>query len=65
VDVIFLNQNQLEMTPKIPLDPVSSENNVVFKAAVKWMPKKNISNAVIHKGINISRSAQDTDIKGF
>jgi len=53
------------MTPKIPLDPVSSKNNVVFKTAVKWMPKKNISNAVIHKGINISRSAQDTDIKGF
>jgi len=35
--------------PKIPLDPVSSKNNVVFKTAVKWMPKRNISNAAIHK----------------
>jgi hypothetical protein len=31
------------------LDPISSKNNVVFKTAVKWMPKKNISNAAIHK----------------
>jgi hypothetical protein len=30
-------------------NPVSSKNNVVFMTAVKWMPKKNISNAVIHK----------------
>jgi hypothetical protein len=49
LDVIFLNQNQPEILPKIPLDPVSSKNNVVFKAAVKWMPKRNISNAAIHK----------------
>jgi hypothetical protein len=43
------NQNQLEISPKIPLDPVSSKNNVVFKTVVKWMPKKNISNAAIYK----------------
>jgi len=49
LDVIFLNPNQLDISPKIPLDPVSSKNNVVFKMAVKWMPKKNISNAAIHK----------------
>jgi hypothetical protein len=49
VDVIFLNQNQQEISPKIPLDPISSKNNVIFKTAVKWMPKKNISNAAIHK----------------
>jgi hypothetical protein len=46
---IFLNQNQPEISPKILLDLVSSKNNVVFKTAVKWMPKKNISNAAIHK----------------
>jgi hypothetical protein len=36
-------------TSKIPLDPVSSKNNVIFKTTVKWMPKRNISNAAIHK----------------
>jgi len=35
LDVIFLNQHQPEISPKIPLDPVSSKNNVVFKTAVK------------------------------
>jgi len=49
LDVIFLNQNQPEILPKIPLDPISSKNDVVFKTAVKWMPKKNISNAATHK----------------
>jgi len=43
MDVIFLNQNQPEILPKIPLDPISSKNNVVFKTAIKWMPKRNIS----------------------
>jgi hypothetical protein len=49
LDVIFLNQNQIEILPKIPLDPISSKNNVVFKTTVKWMPKRNISNAATHK----------------
>jgi hypothetical protein len=49
LDVIFLNQNQPKILPKIPLDPVSSKNNVVFKTTVKWMPKRNISNEAIHK----------------
>jgi hypothetical protein len=30
-------------------DPVSSKINVVFMTAVKWMPKKIIRNATIHK----------------
>jgi hypothetical protein len=47
--VIFLNQNQPEISLKIPLDPVSSKNNVVFKTAVKWMSKRNISNTAIPK----------------
>jgi hypothetical protein len=49
LDVIFLNQNQPEISPKIPLDPVSSKNNVVFNTVVKWMPKRNISYAATHK----------------
>jgi hypothetical protein len=49
LDIIFLNQNQPEISPEIPLDPVSSKNNVVFNTTVKWMPKRNISNAATHK----------------
>jgi hypothetical protein len=49
LDIIFLNQNQPEISPEIPLDPVSSKNNVKFNTAVKWMPKRNISNAATHK----------------
>jgi len=48
LDVVFL-KNQSEISPKIPLDPVSSKHNVVFNTAVKWMPKRNISNAATHK----------------
>jgi hypothetical protein len=48
LDVVFL-KNQSEISPKIPLDPVSSKHNVVFETAVKWMPKRNISNAATHK----------------
>jgi hypothetical protein len=31
-------KKQPEISPKIPLDPVSFKNNVVFKTTVKWMP---------------------------
>jgi hypothetical protein len=56
LDVIFLNQKQPKILPKIPLDPVSSKNNVVFKTAVKWMPKRNIAMQLLirHKYIKIS-----------
>jgi len=48
LDVVFL-KNQSEISPRIPLDHVSSKHNVVFNTAVKWMPKRNISNAAAHK----------------
>jgi hypothetical protein len=46
--------NQQEISPKKyhyqeKSDPVSSKNNVVFMTTIKWMPKKNITNAAIHK----------------
>jgi hypothetical protein len=50
LDVVFL-KNQSEISPKIPLDPISSKHNVVFNTAVKWMPKRNISNAATHKAL--------------
>jgi hypothetical protein len=63
--VIFLNQNQLEISPKIPLDPVSSKNNVVFKTAVKWMPKNYKNKDRNPNDPNISILTQHTDRIGF
>jgi len=65
LDVVFLNQNQLEISPKIPLDPVSSKNNVVFKTAVKWMPKNYKNKDRNPNDPDISISTQHTDRKGF
>jgi hypothetical protein len=60
-----LNQNQLEISPKIPLDPVSSKNNVVFKTAVKWMPKNYKNKDRNPNDPNISILTQHTDRIGF
>jgi hypothetical protein len=65
LDVIFLNQNQSEISPKIPFDPVSAKNNVVFKTVVKWMPKNYKNKDRNPNDLDISISTQHTDIIGF
>jgi hypothetical protein len=65
LDVVFLNQNQSEISPKIPLDPVSAKNNVVFKTAVKWMPKNYTNKDRNPNDLDISISTQHTDKIGF
>jgi hypothetical protein len=65
LDVIFLNQNQPEISPKIPLDPVSSKNNVVFKTAVNWMPKNYKNKDRNPNDPDISISTQHADRIGF
>jgi hypothetical protein len=65
LDVVFLNQNQSEISPKIPLDPVSSKNNVVFKTAIKWMPKNYKNKDRNPNDPDISISTQHTYIIGF
>jgi hypothetical protein len=65
LDVVFLNQNQSEISPKIPLDPVSSKNNVVFKTAIKWMPKNYKNKDHNPNDPDISISTQHTDKIGF
>jgi hypothetical protein len=65
LDVIFLNQNQPEISPKIPLDPVSLKNNVVFKTVVKWRLKYYKSKDCNPNDPDIPISTQHTDIIGF
>jgi hypothetical protein len=65
LDVVFLNQNQPEISSKISLDPVSSKNNVVFKTAVNWMPKNYKNKDRNPNDPDISISTQHTDRIGF
>jgi hypothetical protein len=65
MDVVILNKNQPEISPKIPLDPVSSKNNVVFKIAVNWMPKNYENKDHNPNDPDISISTKHTNRIGF